>query len=155
MLSLIGEYDCKLDPKGRFLFPAALKKQLDAADQDQFVLNRGFEGCLVLYPNSSWAEESKNMSKLNLYKAEHRKFYRQFHNGATLVKPDNLGRILIPKNLKLFANIQKELVVFAYAKRIEIWAKEHYIAHMQEDVSDFAQLAERVMQNLGDDQPEH
>jgi len=97
MANLIGEYEVKLDEKGRFLFPSSLRKQLDPSDQDHFVMNRGFEDCLVLYPASEWEKQTLNMSKLNLYVSKNRKFYRQFHNGATIVNPDNSGRILIPK----------------------------------------------------------
>ena len=54
----IGEYDCKLDAKGRFLFPAGLRKQVDTMAQERFVMNRGFEGCLVLYPMNEWEKET-------------------------------------------------------------------------------------------------
>ncbi len=145
MASLIGEYESKLDEKGRFLLPAALRKQLDPSDQDDFVMNRGFEGCLVLYPASEWKKETTQMSELNLYVAKNRKFYRQFHNGATKINPDNTGRILIPKNLKGHAQIEKELVVFAYANRIELWAKDQYLSEVKDGLDDFASLAEEVM----------
>ncbi len=154
MTHLIGEYDCRLDAKGRFLLPAALRKQLKPEDQDNFVLNRGFEGCLVLYPASEWEKQTKHMSKLNLYVAKNRQFYRQFHNGATAINPDSLGRVLIPKNLKAFAKITKDLVVFAYAGRIELWSKAAYDKAISESSENFASLAEDVMGTLKqDDEP--
>ena len=152
MANLIGEYDSKLDQKGRFLLPSALKKQLDPKDQDRFVMNRGFEGCLVLYPASEWEKETANMSKLNLYVAKNRKFYRQFHNGATVITPDNSGRILVPKSLKGYAEINKDLVLFAYANRIELWAKDKYNAMMDDGIEDFADLAEDVMGSVNDEE---
>ncbi len=148
MAGLIGEYDCKLDEKGRFLLPSNLRKQLDPSDQDKFVLNRGFEGCVVLYPQSEWDKETALISKLNLYVAKNRMFFRQFHNGATAISVDNTGRILVPKSLKTFASIKKEVVLFAYANRIEIWAKDKYEQIMNDGLDGFENLAEDVMGSL-------
>jgi MraZ protein len=67
MPSLIGEYQCKVDAKGRFMLPSGLKRQLDPAAKDQFVINRGFEGCLVLYPMNEWEKETAKFEKLNLF----------------------------------------------------------------------------------------
>lgn len=148
MASLIGEYDCKLDEKGRFLFPSGLKKQLDPTAQEKFVMNRGFEGCLVLFPLNEWEKESQKLSKLNMYKEKDRKFYRQFHNGATQLELDGNSRVLVPKRLKEMADIKKEIVLFAYANRIEVWSKEKYDTEMAVERDSFEQLAEDVMGNL-------
>lgn len=152
MASFIGEYECKLDGKSRFLLPAGLRKQLDPACKEQFVMNRGFEGCLVLYPQNEWDKVATKLKKLNLFVAKNRAFYRQFHNGATTVNLDGSGRVLIPKSLMAFAEIDKEAVLFAYADRIEIWSKDRYHKVMEQDAEDFASLAEEVMGDL--DEPE-
>lgn len=151
MANLVGEFDCKLDAKGRFLFPSALRKQLDPAAQESFMMNRGFEKCLTLYPMNEWESLSKKLSKLNLFKTENRKFYRFFHNGANSLNLDGSGRLLIPKGLMGYANIKKEIIVFAYADRIEIWDKEKYAEMMSDGVDDFADLAEQVMGSLEED----
>ena len=144
MASFIGEYECKLDAKGRFMLPAGLKKQVDPAAQEQFVMNRGFEGCLVLYPMNEWKVETARFEKLNLFVAKNRKFYRQFHNGATQLALDSAGRLLVPKQLAGAAAISKEIVLFAYANRIEVWAKDRYHEEMGAG-DDFETLAEEVM----------
>lgn len=145
MSNFIGEYQCKVDSKGRFMLPSGLKKQLDPAAQERFVINRGFEGCLVLYPMNEWENETSRFKKLNLFVAKNRKFYRQFHNGATQLALDNTGRLLLPKTLSTNAEIKKEIVLFAYANRIEVWAKDKYEEVMNADEDDFASLAEDVM----------
>lgn len=149
MAGFIGEYECKLDAKGRFMLPAGLKKQIDPAAQEQFVMNRGFEGCLVLYPMNEWEVETSRFEKLNLYVAKNRKFYRQFHNGATQLSLDSAGRLLVPKQLMAAGAIEKEIVLFAYANRIEVWAKDRYNDVMAEG-DDFESLAEDVMGSLND-----
>lgn len=151
MAGFIGEYECKLDAKGRFMLPAGLKKQIDPAAQERFVMNRGFEGCLVLYPMNEWEKETARFEKLNLYVAKNRKFYRQFHNGATQLALDSAGRLLVPKQLGTAAEIEKEIVLFAYANRIEVWSKARYQQVMDESEDDFESLAEEVMGSLSND----
>ncbi len=151
MSNFIGEYQCKVDSKGRFMLPSGLKKQLDPAAQERFVINRGFEGCLVLYPMNEWENETARFKKLNLFVAKNRKFYRQFHNGATQLALDNTGRLLLPKTLSATAEISKEIVLFAYANRIEVWAKNKYEEVMNADEDDFASLAEDVMGEIETD----
>ena len=104
MASFIGEYACKLDTKGRFMLPAGLRKQLDPSAEERFVINRGFEGCLVLYPLNEWTTITEQLESLNLFVARNRRFYRQFHNGATPLNLDGTSRLLLPKPLMtLFA----------------------------------------------------
>lgn len=151
MTSFLGEFECKLDAKSRFLLPSGLRKQLDPACKEQFVMNRGFEGCLVLYPQNEWDKIASRLKKLNLFVAKNRAFYRQFHNGATAVVLDGNGRALIPKTLLAYAALEKEVVLFAYADRIEIWSKDRYEEVMSQDSEEFADLAEEVMGSLGEE----
>lgn len=152
MKGFVGEFNCKLDTKGRMLFPAGLKKQLDPSAAETFVVNRGFEGCLVMYPMNEWDRVTEKLRKLNLFVAKNRKFYRQFHNGATPLTLDGNGRVLLPKHLLDHAGIQRDAVVFAYADRIEIWAKDRYEDEIGEGMDDFATLAEEVMGEVNDNE---
>lgn len=144
-MSYLGEYICKLDAKGRLTVPAGLKKQLENDGKEGFVLNRGFEGCLGLYPLKDWQKVSERLNKLNLFVTKNRAFVRKFQNGATRLDMDGNGRVLLPKDLMSFAGISKEVVLFAYADRIELWDKERYDELMSEEMDDFADLAEDVM----------
>ena len=72
MPGLVGEYECKLDAKGRFLFPSGLRKQLDASALEVFMVNKGFENCLTIYPMNEWDKVSAKISKLNLFKPKNR-----------------------------------------------------------------------------------
>lgn len=145
MTNLLGEFECKADAKGRVMLPASLKRQIPPEAKDKFVINRGFEGCLVLYPMNEWEKESAEVNKLNLYVKENRQFIRAFRNGASEVELDGSNRILLPKTLMEYAGITRDLVLFAYSNRIEVWAKDRYDQIMKADPDDFASLAERVM----------
>lgn len=144
-MSYLGEYICKLDAKGRLTVPSGLKKQLESEGKEGFVLNRGFEGCLGLYPLKDWQKVADKLNKLNMFVAKNRTFVRKFQNGASRLDMDGNGRILLPKDLMTYAGISKEIVLFAYADRIEMWDKKRYEQMMEEDMDDFADLAEDVM----------
>jgi MraZ protein len=145
MQSLLGEFPVTIDEKGRLMLPAALLKQLPAATRKKFVVNRGFEKHLTLYPINVWKKVSEEMNKLNIYVRKNREFVRKFHNGATELTTDGSNRILIPKQLLLHSEISKDVVLFAYSDRIEIWSQKVYDKLMGDGSGDFAALAEEVM----------
>jgi MraZ protein len=94
MTGFLGEFEATLDAKGRFLLPAGFKKQLPEEEQGRFVINRGFEKCLTLYPIKNWEPLFADISKLNDFDPKVREFRRYFLNGATFVEPDTAGRLL-------------------------------------------------------------
>ncbi len=145
MTNLIGEFECRIDVKGRFMLPAGLKKQIPPEAHDRFVINRGFEKCLVLYPNNVWKIISDEVSQLNLYNKKNRDFVRYFYRGASELLLDSVNRLLLPKQLVEYAGIGKEVVLFAFSNRIEIWAKEAYERLQINEPEDFSTLAEEVM----------
>lgn len=150
MSSFIGEFDCKLDAKGRLMVPSGLRKQLDPAANESFVLNRGFEQCLVLYPKNNWDQISAEVNQLNQYIKKNRDFIRYFYRGATELGLDGNGRLLLPKRLQQYAGIEREVVLFAYSDRIEVWNKDNYEGLLTDEPEDFAKLAEEVMGNQKD-----
>ena len=153
MTNFIGEYDSKLDEKGRLTLPSGLKKQCSSQFDGKFVVNRGLENCLVLYQKQDWEVVSGKIAKLNQFVLKNRQFIRRFNNGATALDLDGVGRLLFPKKLLEYAGISKEVVLFGYADKIEIWSKEAYEKMMGEE-QDFAALAEEVMGKPEDDKGE-
>jgi MraZ protein len=147
MTNFIGEFDCKLDSKGRLMLPSSLRKQLDPAAQERFVMHRGFEKCLVLYPNNDWKYISEEVNKLNQYVKKNRDFTRYFYRGATELGLDGTGRLLFPKRLLEYAEVSKEVVLFAHGNKIEIWDKAAYDNLLNDEPDEFASLAEEVMGN--------
>ena len=152
MAGLVGEYEVKLDVKGRFLFPSSLRKQLSPAAQENFMLNKGFEDCLTLYPMNEWEKLSEKLSKMNLFKPKNRMFYRLFHQGAKALALDGAGRILIPVTHMERVGLNKDVMLIAYNDRIEIWDKTKYFELIEGNMTDFADLADEVMGDLGNDE---
>lgn len=145
MHGYIGEFPCTVDSKGRFQIPGGLKKQIPAKEQKRFVVHRGIEKHLVIYTKKEWEKISVEVNQLNLYVKKNREFLRKFNRGATEVELDGTNRLLVPKSLMDYAGIGKDIVLFAYGNRIEVWAEKEYGQMMKDEASDFAALAEEVM----------
>ncbi|MBK6383354.1 MAG: division/cell wall cluster transcriptional repressor MraZ [Chitinophagaceae bacterium] len=126
MTGFLGEFEATLDAKGRFLLPAGFKKQLPEAETGRYVINRGFEQCLALYPMRTWEPLFAKISGLNEFDPKQREFRRAFLNGATYVEPDTAGRILLPPSLKVYAGLEKDIVLMATGDKIEIWDSNKY-----------------------------
>lgn len=146
MLHLTGTYECKVDAKGRLMMPTALKKQLAPELQAGFVLKRAvFQPCLELYPMVEWDLLMQKINKLNRFVKKNNDFIRRFTAGVKLVEVDSAGRLLIPKDLVVFAGIDKNIVLSSAVNIIEIWDKDGYEKVITGDDDDFADLAEDVM----------
>jgi MraZ protein len=145
MTGLIGEYDCKVDIKGRFMFPVDLRKQLEASFEKGFVINRNLhQKCLVLYPMHEWDKLNKKLSKLNRLIKANDVFVRRFTGGATSVSPDAAGRILLPKPLSDYADISSDIKVLGSNNVIELWDKKIYDDFLNQDIN-IEKLAEEVL----------
>lgn len=148
MMSFIGEYESTIDAKGRFSLPVGFKKQLPENEAAGFVLNRGFEKCLTLYPMSSWNPLFEKISQLNDFNPKVREFRRYFLNGAVQIEPDTAGRILLPKNLMEYAGLSKDIVLVSAVNKIEIWDSQKYKQFFESmSPDDFSDLANEVMNN--------
>ena len=146
MIGFLGEFEATLDAKGRFLLPAGIKKQLPEEEAGRFVINRGFEKCLALYPVNNWEPLFADISKLNDFDPKVREFRRYFLNGATFVEPDSAGRLLVPPNLKEHAGLEKDIVLVAAVNKIEIWDSNKYKQFFESFSPDtFSNLANEVM----------
>ncbi|MDE0870522.1 MAG: division/cell wall cluster transcriptional repressor MraZ [Flavobacteriales bacterium] len=155
MLNLLGEYTCKIDAKGRLMFPARLRKQLDGVLHHGLVVNRDiFEGCLVIYPQPEWDKVNREMSRLSRYNRKHQLFQRKFMKGSTHVELDGSGRINLPALLMEHAGIHvkkdNEVIVSGLGEKIEVWSKASYSKSVLDDAEDFdfGDLAEDVRQDL-------
>ena len=149
MTQLIGEFECKLDAKGRMVLPAALKRQMPHVERDGLVVNRGFEKHLVFCPREEWDLMTAKLAKLNQFDPKVRAFVRAFTRGATELTLDAAGRVLLPKSLLEFAGIQAELVLACQFNKIEVWSKEGYEELMSDGgVEDISSLAAEVMGDI-------
>ncbi|HCI54909.1 MAG TPA: division/cell wall cluster transcriptional repressor MraZ [Bacteroidales bacterium] len=148
MATFIGDYGCRLDSKGRFILPAAFKKQMPQGSPDRFVVRRDiFEPCLVLYTIDDWNLQLERIrSRINPYNREHNLFLRSFFKGTAEIIMDSNNRLLIPKRLLDLAGITREVILAGQDGRIEIWDAARY-EKIEIQPDEFAALAEKLLGN--------
>jgi len=146
MATFIGDYDCKVDVKGRIILPMAFKKQMPAGAPDHFVVRKDiFENCLVLYAIDDWNRQLEKIRKrINPYNREHNMFLRNFFKGTAELSLDNNNRMLIPKRLLDLIRAERDVVLAGQDGRIEIWSASVYET-IEMPAEDFANLAEKLM----------
>lgn len=155
-MGFLGEYEIKIDDKGRMRLPAGLKKQMSPAANGRFVVNRGFEKSLEIYPFDVWEKTRAKVEKLNNFNKKNRQFIRAFLGGATELVLDTADRINIPKHLLEYADITGEAILTPGKHTLELWNKKRYEAELDLDSDNFSELAESVLGDidLGNDDGE-
>lgn len=147
MLFLIGEYECKIDGSGRIKFPSQWVKKLINDDLRRFVINRGIDHCLTLYPLAKWEIVVQQVSGLSDYNLELRDFKRHFYAGAKELELDSADRLLIPKTLADDVSLKTDLMLFAHEGKIEIWDLEIYNKKYRTNEYDLDSNAQKFLFN--------
>lgn len=146
MIHIIGTYECKADVKGRIMLPTALKKQMQKIINDGFIIKRSvFNQCLEIHPMSEWNLVVSQVNQLNRFIKKNNDFIRSYMSGLKLVDIDKSGRLLIPKDLFVYAEIDKEIVLSSSVNMIELWDKKKYEKSVAKTLQNFSSLAEEVM----------
>ena len=133
----LGEYQHSLDVKGRITIPAKFRELLG----DRFVVTKGLENCIFLYPLMEWETIENKLRTLPFTRADVRSFARFFFSGASELEVDKQGRTVLPLNLREYAAIDKDLIIIGVGSRAEIWAVESwekYIEGAEESYEDIA-----------------
>lgn len=141
----IGEYKHTIDSKGRIIMPSKFFRE---GLGDKFVVTKGLDECLFVYSLEEWSNLENKLKNLPLANKDARAFVRFFFSGATECEADKQGRVLIPANLREFANLDKELIITGVSTRIEIWSKEKWEAYNNDSGMDADSIAEK-MSSLG------
>lgn len=140
MISMfMGEYHCNLDDKGRLIIPAKLRNDLG----NNFVVTRGLDNCLFIYPNGEWNNIISKYKELPNTK-DARNFMRFFLSGAATSDFDKQGRINIPSPLMSYADLKKECVIIGVNERIEIWDCEKWNKFIDENEDQLSDIADKL-----------
>ena len=138
----MGEYNHTIDAKGRLIIPFRFREELG----ESFVLTRGLDGCLCVYPQAAWDAFEQKLASLPLTSKEARTFIRFFVSGAASFELDKQGRILVPATLREYADLQKDVILAGNLDRIEVWSKERW--NDNNDYNDMDAIA-KGLQDIG------
>ncbi len=145
MLFITGEYECKLDAKGRLVLPSRLKASLPESSSTELYLVKGFEPCLLLYPLVEYKKIFSRIAGLNEFNVEYRRLQRNFFRGSASVELDNAGRFLISKSMLIHAALERECVLVGMGNRMEIWNPGKYEDYLIKDPQELSALAEKYL----------
>ncbi|MCC6174637.1 MAG: division/cell wall cluster transcriptional repressor MraZ [Chloroflexi bacterium] len=140
----LGEYVHSIDEKNRLAIPARFRQDL----AEGVYLTKGVDRCLYLLAPDGWARLADRIAALPSMQADVRKLQRHFFAGAVHLAPDKLGRIVIPPNLREYAQLDGEVVVAGVHSRIELWPKSAWDAEQARVDDQTATIAEQ-MASLG------
>ncbi|UHA75812.1 division/cell wall cluster transcriptional repressor MraZ [Paenibacillus sp. 481] len=137
----MGEFQHSIDDKGRLIVPVKFRDSLGSI----FVLTRGLDQCLFVYPMDEWGLLEQKLKALPLMKADARAFTRFFFSGASECEWDKQGRINIPQHLRQYAKLDKECMVIGVQNRVEIWSKDAWEQYVLQSESAFNEIAETLV----------
>lgn len=142
-----GEYEHTLDKKGRLIIPSKIREVAQTHYIERFYLTRGLDRCLFMFSEEEWRQQEMKFKNLPFTKKEARNFNRIYFSGTVEVVLDRQGRLLIPKFLKDYAGIKKEVVIIGVSNRIEIWAREIWMEFMKTQQPAFEDIAENLIES--------
>jgi MraZ protein len=145
MSSFKGSYGYSVDNKGRINIPAKLRKYISPEANDTFVVTRGFEKCLFLYPLDEWNTLEGSIRELSPSNSQHRFFTRTLLQYATEAQLDGQSRITIPKELLQFAGIDDQVLIVGVLERIEVWNPRDYDLYMSSQTDSYENVAQSVL----------
>ncbi len=142
----LGSFNYSIDVKGRISIPAKLRKFVSPEANDTFVLTRGSLQCINIYPMDYWRElVASKLDKLNSFDPKDTKFMRLFLQEAAEDQFDTQSRLMVPKKLIDYAQIDKDVVILGMNRYIEVWNPKLYEEYLKEIEEPYEVIAKEVM----------
>tara|TARA_B100001996_G_scaffold148187_1_gene112860 strand:+ start:256 stop:720 length:465 start_codon:yes stop_codon:yes gene_type:complete len=146
--TFIGEYSYSLDSKGRINMPAKFRQVLSKDNKNTFVITRGMDACVWVYPLNQWLEIEKSLRSLSSLSKIHRTFVRNTARYATPSTYDKQGRITIPPSLVDYAGLDKDVLIIGMVNKMEIWDTKNLEKTEKEaleiDLAEYDDLAQKI-----------
>jgi len=146
MSSFKGSYEYSVDAKGRVNIPAKLRKYVSPEANETFVITRGYERCLYLYPLDEWGTLEQSIRQLSSSNAQHRLFTRTLLQYATECQLDAQSRISVPKELLQFAGLEDQVLILGVLEHIEIWNPKTHEEYLSSQTESYESIAQKVFQ---------
>ena len=123
---LRGATKVTLDAKGRLAIPTRYRERLAQRCDGQLVATVDKDYCLLLYPLPDWEDIERKLMRLPSLDKRARRLQRLMVGHATEVDIDGHGRILLSRELREFAGLEKQAVLLGQGNRFELWDEERW-----------------------------
>ena len=140
-----GEYEHTIDKKGRVIIPSKFRDFFREYHVEKLYVTRGLDKCLFVFTENEWKSQESKYRSMPFTRSDARKFNRLLFSGAVEIECDKQGRVLLPKYLKDFADIKKDIVMIGVSNRIEIWSREVWNEYYKQSKGSFEEVAEKLM----------
>src|SRR3989338_8072313 len=117
---LIGQYEAKIDAKGRAAFPKKLREIIG----EKLIITLGYENSLIIVSETGWKALLEGTEGKPFIEKPARETQRFLLGGATFVELDPKGRFVVPDYLRRFAKIKGQVIFLGLSRYVELWGKE-------------------------------
>jgi MraZ protein len=138
---LLGEFEARIDTKGRVAFPSKFRKTVG----DQLIITKGYEQTLIIVSVSQWQTLLEGTEGKPLIQAETREVQRFLLGGASDVVLDGKGRLLLPAYLRKFAKVEEQIIFLGLSRYIEVWAKDRWEEHKNVLEDNIGRISEKLV----------
>jgi MraZ protein len=135
MFQVRGQFDVRMDSKGRLPLPARLREKLAAQDDPRLVLT-AWDGGLQGFTAARWSRMEQRFAGVSLFDRKTRAFLMSYVAGAAEVETDGQGRILVPPPLRRRAGLHGDCVVTSYLGLLEIWDAARWERRLEQALAD-------------------
>jgi MraZ protein len=139
-----GEYEHSIDKKGRVIIPSKFRDFFREYHIEKLYVTRGLDKCLFVFTENEWKSVESKYRAMAFTRSDSRKFNRLLFGSAVEIECDKQGRILLPKFLKDYSEIKKDIVIIGVSNRFEIWSKEVWGEWYKQSKGSFEEIAENL-----------
>jgi MraZ protein len=140
-----GSFVHVVDDKGRVNFPSKLKKHVSPEANETFIITRGFETCLFIYPLDEWNKYESRLEELNSHEPDNRFFTRELLEYVTECTLDKQSRLIITQDLRDYAAIREQVLIIGQIERVELWNPSTYAEYKRGHQVSYAEIAAKVL----------
>jgi MraZ protein len=145
-----GASKVTLDAKGRLAIPSRYRERLTTRAEGRLVATVDRDQCLLIYPLPDWEEIERRLDRMPGLKPQVRQLQRLMLGYATELEMDGHGRILLSRELRDFAGLEKQAMLVGQGKKFELWDEERWNSRLDEWLSAGGDDAEPLAPELAE-----
>jgi MraZ protein len=131
-----GATKTTLDAKGRLAIPARYRDRLSNRCEGQLICTVDPDYCLLLYPLPDWEDIERKLMRLPSLNRKARRLQRLMVGYASELEVDGHGRVLIPRELREFAGLDRQAMLIGQGNKFELWDEARWNERRDEWLAD-------------------